>query len=69
MKCECCGNEKELRMGYCFDCVEAESIIQEGRDMYDEELSRKEKTGMSKSMAKLKFLIKKGWLHSPDPKK
>jgi hypothetical protein len=56
-------------MGYCFDCVEAESIIQEGRDMYDEELSREEKTGMSKSMAKLKFLIKKGWVYSPGPKK
>jgi hypothetical protein len=56
-------------MGYCFDCVEAESIIQEGRDMYDEELSREEKTGMSKSMANLKFLIKKGWVYRPGPKK
>ena len=65
MKCECCGNERELRYGFCFDCVEAESIIHEGRDMYDEELTRKEKNGMSKSMAKVKFLIKKGWVHSP----
>ena len=39
------------------------------RDMYDEELSREEKNGMSKSMAKLKFLIKKGWVYSPGPKK
>ena len=65
MKCECCGKEKDLRFGFCYDCVEAESIIEEGRDMYDEELSREEKAGMSKSMAKVKFLIKKGWRYAP----
>ncbi len=34
-KCQCCGREEDLRMGYCYDCAEAESIIMEGKDMFD----------------------------------
>ena len=27
-ECKCCGRTQDTRMGYCFDCVEAESIIE-----------------------------------------
>ena len=57
MKCKCCNREKELRMGYCFDCVEAESVIVEGVNMYDEEITTVE--GLSKGMSKLQYILRK----------
>ena len=59
-KCECCGREEDLRMGYCFDCAEAQTIIVDGTDMYDKGLPDDLKTE-SKSMDKVRFLIRKGW--------
>ena len=56
-QCKCCSREKELRLGYCFDCVEAESIITEGLDMYDREIPIKE--GLSQGMSKLQYILKK----------
>jgi len=55
-QCKCCKREKELRMGYCFDCVEGESIIQEGLDMYDQEIQKKE--DLSLGMSKLQHILK-----------
>ena len=55
-QCKCCKREKELRMGYCFDCVEAESIIQDGVDMHDEEIPVED--GLTKGMSKLKRILK-----------
>jgi len=57
MKCKCCNREKELRMGFCWDCVEAESVIIEGRDMYDKEIPQIE--GLSNGMSKLQYILKK----------
>lgn len=54
---KCCGREKELRMGYCFDCVESESIIKEGVDMYDEPIPTKE--GLTEGMSRLQHILKK----------
>lgn len=52
--CSICGRHAETRMGVCWECAEAESIILEGKDMYDD--------GNTKTaMEKLKMLIKKGW--------
>jgi hypothetical protein len=58
-QCKCCKREKDLRMGYCFDCVEAESIIQTGLDMYDNEIKKVDEltTGMSKLQHILKNYI------------
>ena len=56
-QCKCCGRMLDTRMGFCFDCVEAESIIVEGVDMYDKEIPQKE--GLSKSMSKLQHILKK----------
>ena len=50
MKCKCCNREKELRLGVCFDCANAESIIVEGVDMWDNEVPKQPElsTGLSK---------------------
>ena len=55
-QCKCCKREKDLRMGYCFDCVEAESIIQTGLDMYDDEIQKVD--GLTKGMSKLQHILK-----------
>lgn len=55
-QCICCKREKELRFGSCFDCADAESIIEEGLDMYDKEVPKQE--GMSTSMSKLQHILK-----------
>jgi hypothetical protein len=56
MECKCCKRDKELRMGYCFDCVEAESIIETGLDMYDDEIQKVD--GLTKGMSKLQHILK-----------
>lgn len=63
--CKCCGRSLDLRMGFCFDCVEAESVIIEGVDMYDQEIPQKE--GLSKSMSKVQFILRK-YIHISDQK-
>ena len=56
-ECECCGKMAELRMGFCWDCVESESVILEGVDMYDNAPPKLE--GMSQSMSNLKYILDK----------
>jgi len=56
MKCKCCGHEKELRMGVCFDCANAESIIVEGVDMWDKEVPKQE--GLSTGLSKVQYILK-----------
>jgi len=53
-KCQSCEREDDIRVGHCFDCVEAESIITEGKDMRDN-------GNVKTSLEKLKMLIEKGW--------
>ena len=43
-------------MGYCFDCVEAESIIETGLDMYDSEIQKVD--GLTEGMSKLQYILK-----------
>jgi hypothetical protein len=43
-------------MGVCFTCATAESIIEDGTDMYDSPVERVE--GHSLSAAKLKAILK-----------
>lgn len=49
-KCNCCGTVVDLRMGYCYACIEAESIIADGTDMYDKKVAKK-------PMVKLKHIL------------
>jgi hypothetical protein len=55
MKCKCCNREEELRMGFCFDCANAESVIVEGLDMFDEKIPRED--GLSLGMSKVKYIL------------
>ena len=56
-ECKCCGRRLDTRMGFCFDCVEAEAVIVEGIDMYDKEIPIVE--GLNKGMSKLQYILKK----------
>jgi hypothetical protein len=47
----------ELRMQYCFECVDAESVIFEGVNMWDQIIPKED--GMTTSMSKLKYILKK----------
>jgi len=55
-QCKCCKREQDLRMGYCFDCVEAESIIETGLDMFDSEIKKVDE--LTKGMSKLQHILK-----------
>ena len=60
MECRICKQNRDLRMGACFDCAEAETIIAEGLDMYDKGIDGKEEPAKS-AMQKVQLLIQKGW--------
>ena len=56
MKCKCCNREeKELRFGFCFDCANAESIIVEGVDMWDNKIEKVE--GLSEGLSKVQHIL------------
>jgi len=57
MKCKCCKREEELRLGFCFDCADAELLIEEGVDMYDKPVVIQEV--MSTSMSKVQAILRK----------
>ena len=56
MKCKCCNREQDLRLGVCFDCANAESILVEGIDMWDKEIPKIE--GLSTSLSKIQYILK-----------
>lgn len=56
-ECKCCGRTLDTRMGFCFDCVESESVIVEGVDMYDNEIFQSE--GLTKGMSKLQYILRR----------
>jgi len=56
-ECKCCGRTLDTRMGFCFDCVESESVIVEGVDMYDKEIPQPE--GLTKGMSKLQYILRR----------
>jgi hypothetical protein len=54
MRCLICGSNDETRMGACFTCVELESIISSGLDMYDN--GPEDNTPAKTAMQKLLFM-------------
>ena len=56
-QCICCGRTQELRLGVCWDCAEAESVIEDGTDMRDVAPPKIE--GLSMSMSKLQYILRK----------
>lgn len=55
MKCKCCNREKDLRFDICFDCADAESIIVEGVDMWDNKIKKVE--GLSEGLSKVQHIL------------
>jgi len=56
MACKICGKDRganNTRMGVCFDCAEAESIILNGTDMYENKVAE---TAMEKLVLVAKLL-------------
>jgi len=62
MECKACKQKKELRFGVCFDCADAESIISEGLDMWDQGIDGKEEPAKT-ALEKVQLLIQKGWVY------
>ena len=54
--CKCCGRNLDSRLGICFDCANAESIIIDGVDMYDTEIPKQE--GLSTVLSKVQHILK-----------
>lgn len=65
--CKCCGRKEELRLGFCFDCAECESVIADGTDMYDKSIPIL--PGMSTAMSKLHYILSKFSKVEPTPPK
>ena len=61
--CVMCGKERDLRMGWCWDCAEAQNILATGLDMYasDEDEEKAVKFPIKEVNERLKLLINKGW--------
>lgn len=57
MKCKCCNRQEELRMGYCFDCTDAESVIADGINMFDQDIPKRDNESIS--MSKLNYILTK----------
>lgn len=53
--CACCHRDMDLRMGYCFDCVEMQSVFIDGTDMYDKKI--KTAGNEPESITRLKYII------------
>lgn len=62
--CKCCGRNLDLRLGFCFDCVEAESLLVDGTDMYDETPPKVE--GLSSAMSILQRILRR-YIHINSP--
>lgn len=54
--CKCCERDLDTRFGVCFDCADAESVIVEGKDMWDKEIRKEE--NLSTALSKLKHILK-----------
>jgi len=56
-QCICCGRTQDLRLGSCWDCAEAESVIEDGTDMRN--VAPQKIEGLSTSMSKLQYILRK----------
>lgn len=65
VRCKICRRDigsNGLRFGACWECAEAESIIDEGLDMSDFGPKKVKGNAAKTALEKLEFLIKKGWV-------
>lgn len=59
-ECRICKKTSDLREGGCWDCATAESIIDEGVDMFDKGLNGS-KEPCKTPANKIRLLIQNGW--------
>lgn len=59
--CKMCGREEDLRMGWCWDCAEAQNIIAVGQDMFGDDDENAIKFPIKEVNERLKMLLDKGW--------
>lgn len=59
--CKMCQGLKDLRMGWCWDCAEAQNIIATGKDMFEDESSDEYQIPIELVNQRLEKLIIKGW--------
>lgn len=60
-KCVMCGTESDLRMGWCFTCADAQSILCDGVGMMGADTEDGEHLPTVLINARLKMLLDKGW--------
>lgn len=60
-KCTMCGREEDLRMGWCWDCAEAQNIIGNGVGMFEDEVEGVVEFDVKLVNERLKKLIDLGW--------
>ncbi len=60
-KCIFCGEEKDLRMGACFDCAEAQNVLVCGKGMMEDEDGSEIEFPVKIVNERLKKLISLGW--------
>lgn len=53
--CLCCHRDMDLRMGYCWDCAEMQSVFIDGTDMYDNAI--KTADNEPESITRLRYII------------
>lgn len=61
MICKMCNKERDLRLGWCWDCASAQNILSTGKDMHEDEDSAEFEVPVAVANARLKKMIDKGW--------
>jgi len=59
--CRICNQEGDTRLGVCWECATAESVINDGTDMYDKVVAKT-------PMEKLQFILNARGLTPPKEK-
>lgn len=60
-KCRMCESERDLRLGWCWDCAEAQNILATGKDMFEDEEEGQFEIPTKVVNERLEKLILKGW--------
>ena len=59
--CKTKSSPNAIRLGVCWQCIEAESIIGEGLDMYNKGLNH-DNTPVTTAMDKVRLLVARGYI-------
>lgn len=65
-KCKICETTRDLRMGWCWDCAEAQNILATGKDMFEDDVEGQYEIPIKIVNERLEKLILKGWRKGND---